>query len=306
LCVYGQSTSGTAIFGNSAGGYAVRGSSTNNYGVYGTSSNSTAIYGSSLGGPGVYGTSTASATQGIYGQIATDNSTAVLGRNDCVGTTGEAVSGYASAGAVGVQGISEGNDGVVGRSNASGRSGIVGTSTQIDGFGGYFANSANGGVALRADGLAQVKTLQILGGADLAEPFDVDAGRLPTAIEPGMVVAIDARHPGGLRLADTPYDATVAGVISGAHGLAPGLVMKARGQEHVDGEHPVALSGRVWCWVDATAAPVHPGDLLTTSSAPGVAMRAIDASRARGATLGKAMTSLERGTGLVLVLVTLQ
>jgi hypothetical protein len=35
-------------------------------------------------------------------------------------------------------------------------------------------------------------------------------------------------------------------------------------------------------------------------------MAAIDATRAAGAILGKAMTSLEAGTGMVLVLVSLQ
>jgi hypothetical protein len=35
-------------------------------------------------------------------------------------------------------------------------------------------------------------------------------------------------------------------------------------------------------------------------------MRASDVARAQGAILGKAMTSLEHGTGLVLVLVTLR
>jgi hypothetical protein len=50
---------------------------------------------------------------------------------------------------------------------------------------------------------------------------------------------------------------------------------------------------------------VQPGDLLTTSQVPGHAMKA-DRAKASGATLGKAMTRLESGRGLVLVLVTLQ
>jgi hypothetical protein len=73
-----------------------------------------------------------------------------------------------------------------------------------------------------------------------------------------------------------------------------------------DGKHPVALSGRVYCWVDATKGAIKPGDLLTTSSTPGHAMKATNAAKARGAIIGKAMTALKSGRGLVLVLVTLQ
>jgi hypothetical protein len=73
-----------------------------------------------------------------------------------------------------------------------------------------------------------------------------------------------------------------------------------------DGQYPVALTGRVYCLVDADAGPVQPGDLLTTSETPGHAMKAADSIRASGAVLGKAMTSLTSGRGLVLVLVSLQ
>ncbi len=45
---------------------------------------------------------------------------------------------------------------------------------------------------------------------------------------------------------------------------------------------------------------------LTTSSTPGRAMKVTDHVRAQGAILGKAMTGLSAGQGMVLVLVTLQ
>jgi hypothetical protein len=73
-----------------------------------------------------------------------------------------------------------------------------------------------------------------------------------------------------------------------------------------DGKHPVALTGRVYCNVDAAAAPIQPGDLITTSDIPGYGMKAVDHDRAQGAIIGKAMTSLESGRGQVLVLVSLQ
>jgi hypothetical protein len=46
--------------------------------------------------------------------------------------------------------------------------------------------------------------------------------------------------------------------------------------------------------------------MLTTSSTPGHAMKVSDHARAAGAILGKAMTGLSEGKGMVLVLVTLQ
>jgi hypothetical protein len=143
--------------------------------------------------------------------------------------------------------------------------------------------------------------LQITGGSDIAEPFNVAGGA-----EPGMVVSIDPDRLGEMRISESAYDSRVAGVISGAGGVNPGLTLTQVGTV-ADGEHPVALSGRVWCYVDADAAgPVAPGDLLTTSPTPGHAMKATDASRAHGAVIGKAMSSLDGGRGLVLVLVNLQ
>ena len=57
----------------------------------------------------------------------------------------------------------------------------------------------------------------------------------------------------------------------------------------------------------AAQTDLKPGDLLTTSSIPGYAMKALDYSRAQGAILGKAMQELAKGeTGQILVLVTLQ
>lgn len=147
-----------------------------------------------------------------------------------------------------------------------------------------------------------VSRLEIIGGSDLAEPFEVAGSE---CIEPGMVVAIDAEHPGQLRIADKAYDRTVAGIISGANGVDPGLTMSQEGTV-ADGSLPVALTGRVYVWADASNGLIEPGDLLTTSDIPGHAMKVTDYSKAHGAILGKAMSSLEQGQGLVLVLVTLQ
>jgi hypothetical protein len=145
--------------------------------------------------------------------------------------------------------------------------------------------------------------LQITGGSDLSEQFDVNSVR--EALKPGMVVSIDPDQPGELKLSTRAYDQTVAGVLSGAGGVKPGMLMGQVGTA-ADGKHPVALTGRVYCQADASHSPIRAGDLLTTSDLPGHAMKVTDHSRAHGAIIGKAMTNLEAGQGLVLVLVSLQ
>ncbi len=166
---------------------------------------------------------------------------------------------------------------------------------------------ANPQAKLDVAGTTRTGALQITGGADFAEHFDVNSENKAATvkIEAGMVVTIDPAQPGTLALSARAYDRRVAGVISGAGGVNPGMVMSQTGTL-ADGKQPVALSGRVYVWVDASQGAVVPGDMLTTSVTPGHAMKAKDASKAQGAILGKAMTGLKEGKGLVLVLVTLQ
>jgi hypothetical protein len=120
-----------------------------------------------------------------------------------------------------------------------------------------------------------------------------------------MVVAIDPENPGQLRIADKAYDRMVAGIVSGAGGINPGLILQQEGSVAM-GEHPVALTGRVYVMADASNGEIVPGDLLTTSDTPGHAMKVTDYELAQGAILGKAMSAIDQETGLVLVLVSLQ
>ncbi len=143
--------------------------------------------------------------------------------------------------------------------------------------------------------------VQIRGGSDLAEKFDASNAAV---IEPGTLMVIDENNPGKLKPSDQPYDTKVAGVASGAGGVNPGLTLQQEGV--MEGDTVVAIAGRVYVKADATINPIKPGDLLTTSSIPGYAMKATDRERAQGAIIGKAMSELKEGTGLVLVLVNLQ
>ena len=134
-------------------------------------------------------------------------------------------------------------------------------------------------------------------GGDCAE--DIDA---VLDIEPGSVVVIDVS--GRLRECDSDYDKRVLGVVSGAGDLKPAIILgKKVATVH---RAPLALSGKVYCKVDAEYSPIEVGDLLTTSSTPGYAMRATDPARSFGSVVGKAMGRLNSGRGLVPVLIALQ
>lgn len=180
--------------------------------------------------------------------------------------------------------------------------------TQDEGFitvynGAGVASITLDGEDTSGNGRIITQILEITGGSDLSEQFDLSPGAAKA--EPGMVVCIDPANPGRLTVCTASYDRTVAGIISGAGGVRPGMMM---GQKDTvaNGEHPVALTGRVYVWADATFGPIQPGDLLTTSATPGHAMKANDLAKAQGAIIGKAMTSLDSEMGLVLVIVTLQ
>jgi hypothetical protein len=137
-----------------------------------------------------------------------------------------------------------------------------------------------------------------LTGGDTAEEFElVDDDVVP----PGSVMVISP--DGRLATSLQPYDRRVAGVISGAGDGRPGIVLGTGGRGP---RQPVALAGRVCCQADATHAPIDAGDLLTTSSIPGHAMKADDPAATFGAVLGKSLGALPSGTGLIPILVALQ
>ena len=134
-------------------------------------------------------------------------------------------------------------------------------------------------------------------GADTAEFFEADDA---SSIEGGTVLVIG--EDGRLRACEDEYDRRVAGVVSGAGATRPAIILdQARAEVGV----PLALSGKVHCKVDAEASPVEVGDLLTTSSSSGHAMKAADAARAFGSIIGKALAPMPRGQGVIPILVSL-
>jgi hypothetical protein len=150
-------------------------------------------------------------------------------------------------------------------------------------------------------GTTRTGVLQITGGSDMAEPFETEDEQ---TLEPGTVMIIDSDHPGKLVMSEDAYDSKVAGIVSGAGGVKAGLTLHQEGV--LEGSALIAIAGRVYCKAEAISAPIQPGDLLTTSGIAGHAMKAVDKGRSHGAIIGKAMSGLKEGKGMVLVLVNLQ
>jgi hypothetical protein len=138
----------------------------------------------------------------------------------------------------------------------------------------------------------------ILTGADCAEDFDVHDA---PSLEPGTVMVIG--DAGRLRQSEDAYDTRVAGVLSGAGDCRPGIILDK--QQSKRNRLPVALTGKVFCKVDARYAAVRVGDLLTSSPTRGHAMKAGDPLKAFGAVIGKALRPLAEGQGLIPILIAL-
>ncbi len=143
--------------------------------------------------------------------------------------------------------------------------------------------------------------VEILGGSDLSEYFDVLSA---SSVAPGMLVSI-AADDGSLAITDQQRDKKVVGIVSGANGIETGLMMGQRGSI-ADGDTPIALTGRAYVYATTENGPIEAGDFLTSSSTPGYAMKVKRYGKAKGSIVGKAMTSLEEGSGFVLVLINLQ
>ncbi|MEK6289749.1 MAG: peptidase G2 autoproteolytic cleavage domain-containing protein [Acidobacteriota bacterium] len=145
----------------------------------------------------------------------------------------------------------------------------------------------------------------IQGGNVIAKYQDV-AEWVPAsrAISAGTVVVLDAERSNHVLPSTSTYDTRVAGVVS----ARPGVLLGEGGE----GKVMVATTGRVRVKVDATNAPIRVGDLLVTSDKEGFAMRSqpLDLGgtpiHRPGTLIGKALEPLEKGTGEILVLLSLQ
>jgi hypothetical protein len=142
----------------------------------------------------------------------------------------------------------------------------------------------------------------ILHGGDYAESVDVVGER--ARYEPGDVMVVDPAFRGKFSKSVSSYSTAVIGIYSSK----PGIVGRRQTtpETHMSEEVPMAMIGIVPTKVSAEGGAIKPGDLLVTSSLPGYAMKGTDRSQLAGAIVGKALGSLDTGTGLIEVAVSLQ
>jgi|FLOH01.1.fsa_nt_gi hypothetical protein len=132
----------------------------------------------------------------------------------------------------------------------------------------------------------------ILGaGADLAENI-----KSSEYLEAGDVVEINPDLDVTIRKSSGAYSNLVVGVISSD----PGIIL---GQKYEG--YPLALAGRVPVKVTNENGPIKRGDILTTSSTPGYAMKCVDLDKCRSAIIGKSLQELNSKSGLVIALISL-
>lgn len=143
--------------------------------------------------------------------------------------------------------------------------------------------------------------IEIKGGSDLAEYFDINNER--DDIIKGLLVSIDPDNPGKLKITDDPNCPLLAGVISGAEGIKPGMMMGQKGTLAF-GEYPVTLTGRVYVKANEEGGKITPGDILTSSTKVGEAMKVENKDITPGTTIGKALTEVN-SNGFVLALISL-
>jgi hypothetical protein len=329
--VYGTSQGGDGIHGSSATGNGVYGRSVDGPGVLGTSDNGSgglftitnpssgndAVFASHSGfgnavlaistyGNGVLGVAEDPAGAAVYGinyaggeavvgRAYSDLGAAVVGRND--GTY---------AGVRGANGAMNGV-GVLAQANVDGAS--DGTALVAELEGGNPGNLAifrvNGSNVARIDntGKAYFNNGAVSGGADVAEYFDVE-GSLGT-YEPGDVLVISQTSDRKVEKSTEPYSFLVSGV----YATKAGLLLTEENAEANQLQHmvPMGVIGVIPTKVCLEGGNIKRGDLLVTSSIPGVAMKG-DIEKIRvGQVLGKALQDYSQtGIGKINVLVSVK
>ena len=131
-----------------------------------------------------------------------------------------------------------------------------------------------------------------------------DVEGVSSSYSPGDLMTVDPDHDRQFRLVTEPYSTLVAGI----YATKPGVLATPHTMDdaHLASEVPLAIVGIVPCKVTAENGAIRRGDLLVSSSRSGYAMKGTDRNRMFGAVVGKALGSLESGSGVVEVLVTLQ
>jgi len=176
-------------------------------------------------------------------------------------------------------------------------------------------NRGNGSIAVFRSGTSPVNVARINAagrgffnggtqnsGADVAEAFDV-AGNT-AAYEPGDVLMIAVDGERTVEKSNEPYSSLVLGV----YATKPGVLLT---EENIDsdltGKVPMGVIGVIPTKVCLEGGAIKKGDLLVTSSIPGVAMKA-DLNRLKpGQAIGKALADYNAdGVAKINVLVSIK
>ncbi|HWR33155.1 MAG TPA: hypothetical protein VN451_06510 [Chitinophagaceae bacterium] len=328
--VIGQSTGltgGIGVLGqsslNSNDGIGVKGVSYSNY------LSSGSVTGINFGtGVGVYGQADAAGAIGVSGFTA----------NGVIGTGGE----NAATDGIGIYGIAYGTNGTgvfgdAGQYNSQSHAAIfrnvyasnsldvvqitnsgTGTNLLLNCYNAsnanriFWARNSGTGAFLYFDDGAGVAKVRIdhagkgffnggtqTGGADLAEAFDVvdDIKNY----EPGDVLIISTDKDRTVVKSNGAYSTLVAGV----YATKPGVLMT---EENIDadlsGKVPMGVVGVIPTKVCLEGGAISRGDMLVTSSQPGIAMKADPEKLKTGQVIGKALENyVAQGTGKIKVLV---
>lgn len=138
---------------------------------------------------------------------------------------------------------------------------------------------------------AEMTLIEVNDAGDLAEIYPTN----DTTLASGEVVSLDPEGKITVIRSSKAYDSSAIGVVA----TKPALVIGSRGNEGVDGK-PIALTGRVPVRVVTENGAIKKGDMLTSASTPGAAMKATKA----GPIIGVAMTDFSGNEpGMILMYV---
>jgi len=159
---------------------------------------------------------------------------------------------------------------------------------------------------LKISGTGNINATGTITGGNIVAKYQDVAEWVPSSerIFAGTVVVLDTTKSNQVVASTQAYDTRVAGVVSEQLGIALG--------EGGNGKVLVATTGRVLVKVDATNGAIRIGDLLVTSDAPGLAMKSEPVNlggvqiHRPGTLIGKALQPLDKGSGKILVLLSLQ
>ena len=329
--VYGSAVTGTGVYGSAISGVGLYGNSVSGSGIFATSNDGTAATfdisnpgntndalfvshngaGNSISSMSMLGTALVGVAwdaagtgltaynigsgEAIFGHTISDFASAITGRNDGLFP---GVKGFNTA---------NGGIGILAVANTSGATGGTALVAELEGSaaGNLATFKANNGNVARIDhtGKGYFNGGTQVGGADIAEYFDVEGSR--SKYEPGDVLIISQSSDRKVEKSTSAYSTLVAGV----YATKPGVLLTEENAERNELEKmvPMGVVGVVPTKVCLEGGAIKRGDLIVSSSQPGVAMKADPDKVKVGQVLGKALQDYNQaGVGKINVLVSIK